>query len=87
MAIANPKAFAAIGAVYSGTTVIPGELVHDALLKIAILTLVIVLVNGLWLVLGAAFASMLRNSRMARPINIGFAVLLIASVGMAAYAS
>ncbi|MCH2276434.1 LysE family translocator [Thalassospira sp.] len=83
LAIANPKAFAAIGAVYAAHAIAPHSLWLDNALKIAALALVIVLVNSLWLVFGAGFARLLSDPRMGRLINILFAVLLVASLAMA----
>jgi threonine/homoserine/homoserine lactone efflux protein len=83
LAVANPKAFAAIGAVYAGHSVVPGDLVLDSAVKIAALTLVIVVVNGTWLVFGALIAQVLHDPRKGRIANIVFAVLLVVSVALA----
>lgn len=80
LAIANPKAFAAIGAVYSGSTLLPGQPLLDAAAKVALLTVVIAAVNTAWLALGATFAAHLRNPRTGRAMNFFFAALLVASV-------
>lgn len=83
LAIANPKAFAAIGAVYVGIAVAPGRAGLDAALKIAALFGVILIVNTAWLGLGASFATLLRRPRIGRAANITFAVLLVLSVAVA----
>ena len=83
LAIANPKAFAAIGAVYSGNTLVEGTLLLDALAKIAALSLVIVTVNSAWLVFGSSLSSVLSNPRSGRIANLTFAGLLILSVAFA----
>ncbi|GAB4355347.1 MAG: LysE family transporter [Kiloniellaceae bacterium] len=83
LAVANPKAFAAIGAVYAGHGVIDGDLAADAAVKIAALALVIVLVNSAWLVFGTLVAKALHDPRKSRIANVSFAVLLVASVGLA----
>lgn len=83
LAIANPKAFAAIGAVYAGHSVIEGDLALDAAAKVAALTLVIVLVNSTWLVFGSMIAALLHDPVKARLTNVTFAVLLVVSVGLA----
>lgn len=80
LAIANPKAFAAIGAIYSGHTVTPEDLGRDALIKVLALVLVIVVVNSAWLVFGSAFAAVLRDPRRGRIANVIFAILLVGSV-------
>ncbi len=83
LALANPKAFAAIGAVYAGHTVVAGDFATDAVVKVAALSLVIVLVNSTWLVFGSMIAALLHDPRKARITNIAFAVLLVASVALA----
>ena len=45
LSLANPKAFAAIGAVYSGHNLLDENVIADSLLKVAALVLVIVSVN------------------------------------------
>ena len=84
LAIANPKAFAAIGAVFASFTLLPAEPVLDATVKTAVLVAVVVLVNIVWLFLGAGLSRLLRNPKSGRAINILFAVLLVLSVGLAA---
>jgi threonine/homoserine/homoserine lactone efflux protein len=84
LAIANPKAFAAIGAVYASVVIVPGQPGLDASLKVAALFGVIVIVNSSWLALGAVLARLLRHPRSGRAINIFFAALLVLSVVMAA---
>ncbi|MGD1877156.1 MAG: LysE family translocator [Kiloniellaceae bacterium] len=83
LAIANPKAFSAIGAVYAGHSVIEGNLAADAAVKIAALTLVIVLVNSIWLVFGALIAKALHDPGKSRIANVTFAILLVVSVALA----
>ncbi|WP_375594559.1 LysE family transporter [Algihabitans albus] len=83
LAIANPKAFAAIGAVYSGNTLVEGALLLDALAKISALTLVILTVNSAWLAFGSSLSSILSNPRSGRIANVIFACLLILSVAFA----
>ena len=83
LAIANPKAFAAIGAVYTGSTLVPARIVADAVTKIAALTLVILVVNSAWLVFGSILSRVLRDPQKGRIANIAFAVLLVASVLLA----
>lgn len=83
LAIANPKAFAAIGAVYSGVQLVSDPVWLDAVLKIAALTFVIVVVNTAWLSFGSIFSALLSDPKAARVANIVFAVLLMASVVLA----
>lgn len=83
LAIANPKAFAAIGAVYTGATVIETDLVLDAAAKIAALVGVILVVNTAWLYFGAAISRFLRDPAMSRVANVTFALLLVGAVALA----
>jgi len=83
LAIANPKAFAAIGAVYSGRTLIGESPFADAAAKVAALGLVILVVNPAWLSFGAAFSRVLADPRLGRAANITFAVMLLASLALA----
>lgn len=82
LAIANPKAYAAIGAVFTGVTVIADRPVQDAAVKLAVLSMVIVVVNTTWLVLGAGLARLLRHPTAGRVANVTFAVLLVTSVAL-----
>lgn len=83
LAVANPKAFAAIGAVYAGHTVVPGDLTLDVGVKITALILVIVVVNSTWLVFGAMIARVLNDPKKSRIANIVLALLLVASAALA----
>lgn len=83
LAIANPKAFAAIGAVYSGSTLFQNDTIADALAKIGSLTIVIIVVNSMWLLFGSAFSSVLATPKTARITNVAFAILLVGSVILA----
>ena len=80
LAIANPKAFAAIGAVYAGHTLVDDNLTVDAVYKLVALTLVIVVVNTAWLAFGAVFSRVLTNPVAGRAANVLFATLLVVSV-------
>jgi len=83
LAVANPKAFAAIGAVYSGSVLIPGDVLLDAAFKLIALTLVIIAVNSAWLLFGSALSSVLSDPKKGRIANVLFALLLIGSVVLA----
>jgi len=83
LAIGNPKAFAAISAVYIGHTVVTSSAVVDSVVKTGVLFLVIVGVNALWLFTGNAFSALLKDPVKGRMANILFAVLLLISVGLA----
>jgi threonine/homoserine/homoserine lactone efflux protein len=83
LAIANPKAYAAIGAVYTGATLIETDLVLDAALKVAALVGVILVVNAAWLYFGAMISRVLRDPRLSRLANVTFALLLVVAVALA----
>jgi len=83
LAIANPKAYAALGAVYAGSTVAEAGLLLDAAAKIVTLAVLILAVNGTWLLFGAVFARYLRHPTIGRIANVVFAALLVLSVAMA----
>ena len=83
LSLVNPKGYAAMAALFSSFVLIRDRLDLDAAAKIAVLEIVIVAVNVAWLVMGAAFTRLFRDPRRNRIINVTFAVLLIASVGVA----
>lgn len=83
LAIANPKAFAAIGAVYSSSSIVQGDLALDAAAKIAALSIVIVGVNAAWLLFGSAFSNVLKGPKTGRIANVIFAIMLVGSVALA----
>lgn len=84
LAIANPKAFAAFGALSAGTTMVPNDPVADAVAKLAGLSAMIVVANGSWLLFGSVLSTVLRDPTASRAVNILFAVLLVGSVALAA---
>ncbi|MEM9603024.1 MAG: LysE family transporter [Pseudomonadota bacterium] len=83
LALANPKAFAAIGAVYTGHSLVPDDLVVDTVAKCLALVSAIVSLNAVWLGFGSLFARVLHSPGWGRRINVGFAMLLVVSVGVA----
>ena len=76
----NPKAYAAIGAVYASGSIVPEQPLLDSALKVAILIGVNIAVNTSWLGVGALFSKVLRSPRTCRAMNLAFAALLLASV-------
>ncbi len=83
LSIANPKAFAAIGAVYSSHTIANNNIITDSLIKILALAVVIIVVNTAWLLLGSSFSRILSNEKHGRLANIMFAVTLLVSMALA----
>jgi len=82
VSLANPKAYAAMAAMFSGFTLATTP-TADTTAKVATLLAVIVVVNLVWLLAGAALTPFLRNARTSRVINVAFAVALLVSVGVA----
>lgn len=81
--LANPKAYAAMTALFSGFVLIVGQPVPDALTKGAVLLIIICTVNTTWLHIGAGLTRMFHQPRQNRIINVSFAILLLASVALA----
>ncbi|MEL6997081.1 MAG: LysE family transporter, partial [Pseudomonadota bacterium] len=80
MAIANPKAYAAMGALFSGFPLIEDDPVMNGVVKCAVLITLALSVNFGWMATGAALSGWMRNPRANRTLNVTFAVLLVASV-------
>ena len=83
LSLVNPKGYAAMAALFSGFALVRESLSADVEAKIIVLTLVILAVNIAWLYAGAALTRFFREPRMNRIINVTFAILLLASVGLA----
>ena len=77
LAVANPKAYLAIGAVYAQSTLLAGRPLPDALLKCALLILAIIAIHSLWALTGSSLTRVLSRPVAARAMNIGLACLLI----------
>lgn len=80
LSLVNPKAYAAMAAVFSGHQLIADNLAGDALAKTLIVMAVIIAVNFVWLMVGAALTNVMRDPVRSRRINILFAGLLLLSV-------
>jgi threonine/homoserine/homoserine lactone efflux protein len=87
LSLINPKGYAAMAALFSGFVLVRERLAVDVAAKIAVLTLVITAVNLLWLFSGAMLTRFFRDPRSNRIVNVGFAVLLLASVVLALMAA
>ena len=79
----NPKAYAAMAALFSGFVLVRGQLALDVAVKIGLVTVILVVVNVAWLKAGAALTRFFREPRTNRLINVTFAVLLLVSVSAA----
>ena len=80
LAIANPKAYAAMGALFAGYALIEGDPRSEAITKAIILIALVFVVNLIWLLAGHALARFFQSERSARILYISFAILLIASL-------
>ncbi len=83
LSLVNPKAYAAMAALFSGHVLVDGSQLADSLWKAGLLILTICLVNTAWLFAGAAMTSALQDPRTSRIVNIAFAILLLLSVAYA----
>lgn len=80
LSLVNPKAYAAMAALFSSFILVVGDQLVDGLFKAAVLMSIIIVVNICWLFAGSALTQFLRHERLSRAINVTFAVLLIVSV-------
>lgn len=83
LSLINPKGYAAMAALFSGFVLVKERLELDAALKIVSLTLLIAVVNVVWLFSGVLLTRLFRDRRTNRIVNIAFAVALLASVVLA----
>ena len=79
----NPKAYAAMAALFSGFVLVRDHPVADVAAKTVILVAIMTVVDAIWLLVGAALTRAFRRPALSRAINIAFAMLLLASVGLA----
>ncbi|QPC90668.1 LysE family translocator [Mesorhizobium sp. INR15] len=85
LAVANPKAYVAIAAVFAGSTSKQGAVELGLWLKLAVLAAMIVVIHVLWLLVGAAFARFLRRPLASRIINLVFAATLVLTTALAVF--
>lgn len=83
LSLVNPKAYAAMTALFSGHVILQSSPLADTLAKAGLVITTIIFVNMLWLTLGAAMTRHLQDARTSRIVNILFSLLLLASVGYA----
>jgi len=76
LAVANPKAYVAIAAVFAASAL-------GTAVKIAVLGAMIVVIHAAWLLAGAAFARIFRDPVWSRRVNLGFAAALVATTAYA----
>ena len=77
LGVANPKAYLAIAAVFAGTTLAVPSRLGEALLKTAILTIMIVVIHLVWLTAGVSLSRLLHHPVSSRIVNLLFAAILI----------
>jgi threonine/homoserine/homoserine lactone efflux protein len=82
LAIANPKAYLAIAAVFAGTTIFDDHAL-DAAIKIGLLSAMIVLIHIGWLLAGASLSRSLHDPAISRIVNVSLAALLIITAAVA----
>ena len=80
LAIANPKAYAAMGALFAGYALISTDPQSNAVTKAMILIALVFFVNLVWLIAGRGLAQFFQSERSARILYVGFAILLVASL-------
>ena len=83
LAIANPKAYLAIAAVFAGTTIFVEDRGIDAMAKTALLSVMIVTIHVSWLGAGALLSLILHDPIRSRIVNVLLATSLVAMTFMA----
>ena len=82
LGVANPKAWVAIAAVFTSVRIAEAVTI-DAAIKVIVLTVMIVVIHVVWLMAGAALASLLRHRRASRVVNVSMAVSLVTATVLA----
>ncbi|TPN62376.1 LysE family translocator [Mesorhizobium sp. B1-1-1] len=86
LAVANPKAYVAIAAVFAGASADSGAGAIGTGPKLTALACMIVAIHAVWLLAGAAFARFLRRPVASRIINLVFAATLVLTTALAVFA-
>ena len=79
LGVANPKAYLAIAAVFAGTTLAVESRMIEAMLKTAVLTIMIVIIHVCWLTAGVSLSRLLHHPVSSRIVNLLFAAILIST--------
>jgi threonine/homoserine/homoserine lactone efflux protein len=77
LAIANPKAYLAIAAVFAGTSNFVDDPALDAAVKTAVLSVMIALIHVCWLLVGASLSRVLHDPTSSRIVNLLLAASLV----------
>jgi threonine/homoserine/homoserine lactone efflux protein len=85
LAVANPKAYVAIAAVFAGAASNQGGAELGLWLKLTVLAGMIVVIHAVWLLAGAVFARFLRRPVASRIINLVFAATLVLTTALAVF--
>jgi len=83
LALANPKAYVVIAAVFASTDLPIGPPAAGAMLKTAVLALMIVAIHLAWLLAGSSFSRIFHDPVSSRIANILFAVTLVIATAFA----
>jgi threonine/homoserine/homoserine lactone efflux protein len=83
LAVANPKAYLAIAAVFAGVSLFGDQRTLDAVVKITLLSMMIVIIHLCWLLVGASLSRFLQNPTISRIVNISLAGVLIVTTALA----
>jgi threonine/homoserine/homoserine lactone efflux protein len=81
LGVANPKAWVAIAAVFASARLADGT-AADAAAKVAVLTVMIVVINTAWLAAGSSLAPLLRDPVRARLVNRCLAGVVVAAAAI-----
>ena len=82
LGIANPKAWVGIAAVFASARLADAT-TTDAAAKVAVLTVMIIVICAMWLIAGTSIAPLLRDPRRARLVNAALAVVLVGATALA----
>ena len=85
LAVANPKAYVAIAAVFAGASSNQRGAELGLWTKLAVLAAMIVVIHVVWLLAGAVFARFLRRPVTSRIINLIFAATLVLTTALAVF--
>jgi threonine/homoserine/homoserine lactone efflux protein len=83
LGVANPKAYFAIAAVFAGSNLAVSSPTTEAALKLAVLTVMIVIIHLAWLTAGVSLSHLLHHPVRSRIVNLAFAAILVATTVMA----
>ena len=83
LAVANPKAYLAIAAVFAGVSLFKDQRTLDAVIKITLLSGMIVIIHLCWLLVGTSLSRFLQNPIISRIVNVALAAMLVVTTALA----